>query len=63
MTLISQKVIELALANNRDLRVAALTIEKTRALYQIQRADLFPQIDANAAGSMQRLPADLRAAA
>jgi multidrug efflux system outer membrane protein len=54
-----QKVIELALANNRDLRVAALTIEKTRALYQIQRADLFPQIDANAAGSMQRLPADL----
>jgi outer membrane protein, multidrug efflux system len=54
-----QRVIELALANNRDLRVAALTIEKTRALYQIQRAELFPQIDANAGGSMQRLPADL----
>lgn len=54
-----QQVIGLALANNRDLRVAALTIEKTRALYQIQRAELFPQIDANAAGSVQRLPADL----
>jgi multidrug efflux system outer membrane protein len=54
-----QKVIELALANNRDLRVAALTIDKTRALYQIQRAELFPQIDATAGGSMQRLPADL----
>jgi multidrug efflux system outer membrane protein len=54
-----QKVIELALANNRDLRVAALTIEKTRAMYQIQRAALFPQIDASAAGSAQRVPADL----
>ena len=54
-----QQAIELALANNRDLRVAALTIEKTRALYRIQRADLFPQIDGTAAGSVQRLPADL----
>jgi multidrug efflux system outer membrane protein len=54
-----QQVIELALANNRDLRVAALTIEKTRALYRIQRAGLFPQIDGTAAGSVQRLPADL----
>ena len=54
-----QQVIELSLANNRDLRVAALTIEKTRALYQIQRGGLFPQIDATAAGSVQRLSADL----
>ena len=48
-----QKVIELALANNRDLRVAALNIEKTRAMYRIQRAELFPQIDGIAAGSVQ----------
>lgn len=54
-----QKVIELALANNRDLRVAALNIEMTRAMYRIQRAELFPQIDGIAAGSVQRLPADL----
>src|ERR1039457_6129186 len=54
-----QKVIELALANNRDLRVAALTIERTRAQYQIQRAGLFPQVNAAAAGSMQRVPPDL----
>ena len=54
-----QKVIELALANNRDLRVATLNIEKTRAMYRIQRAELFPQIDGTAAGSVQRLPADL----
>jgi len=54
-----QKVIELALSNNRDLRVATLNIEKTRAMYRIQRAELFPQIDGIAAGSVQRLPADL----
>src|ERR1700690_1377789 len=35
-----QKVIELALANNRDLRVAALNIEKTRAMNRIQRAEV-----------------------
>ncbi|HEX2768443.1 MAG TPA: TolC family protein, partial [Geobacteraceae bacterium] len=54
-----RKVIELTLANNRDLRVAALNIEKSRAMYQIQRAELFPQIDGTGAGSVQRLPADL----
>jgi len=54
-----QKVIELALANNRDLRVAALNIEKSRAQYRIQRAALIPQVNANADGSIQRLPADL----
>ena len=40
-----QKIIELALANNRDLRVAALTIEKVRAAYRIQRADLLPTVN------------------
>lgn len=54
-----QKVIDLALANNRDLRVAALNIERSRALYQIQRADLLPKVDASAAASFQRIPQDL----
>ena len=40
-----QEVIALALANNRDLRVAAATIEKTRAVYSIQRAALLPTVD------------------
>ena len=31
-------------ANNRDLRVAALNIEKSRAQYQIQRAELLPTV-------------------
>ncbi len=50
-----RKVIALALENNRDLRVAALNIERSRALYQIQRSDLFPKVDANADGTFQRI--------
>jgi len=52
-------VITLALANNRDLRVAALNIEKARAQYRIQRADLFPAIGATGSQNAQRLPGDL----
>ena len=44
-----EAVIERALANNRDLRVAVLNIERARAQYGIQRADRFPSLDANAA--------------
>ncbi|SEJ05022.1 outer membrane protein, multidrug efflux system [Pseudomonas linyingensis] len=54
-----QRLIEQALDNNRDLRVAALNVEAYQALYRIQRAELFPQVDANASGTRQRLPADL----
>jgi multidrug efflux system outer membrane protein len=46
-----QGVIDLALANNRDLRVAVLNIEQSRAQYRIQRAGLLPAIDANATGT------------
>jgi multidrug efflux system outer membrane protein len=53
------RLVELALANNRDLRVATLNIEKVRAQYQISRADLFPSINATGSGNIQRLPADL----
>ena len=35
-----RKLISLALENNRDLRVAVLNIERSRALHQIRRADL-----------------------
>ncbi|TAJ64307.1 efflux transporter outer membrane subunit [Variovorax sp.] len=52
-------VIELALANNRDLRVAALNIERARAQYGIARAGLFPTIDAGAGGSRSRTPGSL----
>ncbi len=42
-----QQIIVKALANNRDLRVAAANIASTRAQYRIQRADLLPQVDAS----------------
>jgi multidrug efflux system outer membrane protein len=54
-----QQTIELALANNRDFKIATLNVEKYRAFYQIERAALLPQLNASAAGSVQRLPADL----
>jgi outer membrane protein, multidrug efflux system len=53
-----QKLISLSLENNRDLRVAALNIERAQALYQIQRSDLLPKVDANAGATYQRLPED-----
>lgn len=42
-----QRIVEQALANNRDLRIAAANIAAARAQYRIQRADLLPQIDGN----------------
>lgn len=54
-----QQLIELALHNNRDLHQAALNVEAYRALYQIQRAELFPEIGVEGSGSRQRLPGDL----
>jgi len=54
-----RKLISLALENNRDLRVAALNIERARAQYQIQRSDLFPKLDASAGATFQRIPEDL----
>lgn len=53
-----RKLIELALKNNRDLRVAALNIDRFRALYQIRRADLVPHVDAFGDVTAQRVPED-----
>jgi len=47
-----QKLIELALANNRDMRVAALNVAQYEAQYRIARANLGPAI--NASGSVTR---------
>lgn len=54
-----QQLIQTALVNNRDLRVAALNIDAYRAQYRIQRADLFPAVSANGSGSRQRIPANM----
>ena len=52
-----RKLITLALENNRDLRIAALNIEKSRAQYRIRRADLFPAVNATYSETDQRTPA------
>src|SRR5262245_24524539 len=54
-----QRIIEIALFNNRDLRVAALNVMQMQAQYRIQRAQLYPQVNAFASSSSQRTPADL----
>jgi len=54
-----RKLIQLALENNRDLRLAAQNVERARSLYRIQRNELFPSVSAAAGGSRRRVPADL----
>ena len=46
-----QSLITLALANNRDLRIAVLNIEQARAQYDIRRADQWPTVNAGLSGS------------
>jgi multidrug efflux system outer membrane protein len=48
-----QQLINAALANNRDLRVAILNIEAARAQYQIQRSNQFPAVNAGITGQRQ----------
>lgn len=45
------RLIETALANNRDLRVAVLNIEQARAQLGLRRADQFPTLNAAVTGS------------
>jgi multidrug efflux system outer membrane protein len=51
-----QQLIALALTDNRDLRVAVLNVQSAQAQYRIQRADLFPTIDASAVEQVQHIP-------
>lgn len=48
-----RELVQLALQNNRDLRVAVLSIEQARAQYQIRRADQLPTVNAAVAGNRQ----------
>ena len=48
-----KRLIGIALANNRDLRIAALSIEQARAQYQVRRADQLPTINVGASGTRQ----------
>jgi multidrug efflux system outer membrane protein len=52
-----QRLMAIALANNRDLRVAVLNVQAAQAQYRIQRADLFPTISATALEQVEKYPA------
>jgi multidrug efflux system outer membrane protein len=54
-----QALITAALIDNRDLRTAALRIEEARALYNVQSADLLPNINGTASGARARVPGSL----
>jgi multidrug efflux system outer membrane protein len=48
-----QQLIAIALEENRDLRIAALNIERSRSLYRVQRSASLPSIDASATGAIE----------
>ena len=54
-----QQLLEVALANNRDLRKSVLDVEAARAQYRIRRADMLPTLNVDAGATVQRLPADV----
>jgi len=52
-------VIDQALANNRDLRIAVANIAAARAQYRVQRAALFPTITATGGATLGEEPASV----
>jgi multidrug efflux system outer membrane protein len=54
-----QRLIEIALKNNRDLRVSVLNIQQAQAQYRVARSSLFPTINAAGSEAKTRTPADL----
>ncbi|MEW6169592.1 MAG: TolC family protein, partial [Pseudomonadota bacterium] len=52
------RLIEQALANNRDLRIAALRVREAQAAWRIQRAEQWPVLTAGAEATRARTPAD-----
>ena len=54
-----QQIIEVALANNRDLKIATLSVERMEVLLGVQKLALFPQLNLLGSESRSRSPADL----
>jgi multidrug efflux system outer membrane protein len=51
-----QILIETGLKNNRDLRTAALNVDRARAFYRIQQVEILPVVDATGRLLDQRVP-------
>ncbi len=54
-----QTLIETALANNRDVRVAMLRVQEARAAYAIQRSEGVPNVNLEGAADRARVPGSL----
>ena len=54
-----QQLINLALSNNRDLRIAALNVQSYEARYRIQRAAQLPTVGVDGSGSRQQTAGDI----
>jgi outer membrane protein, multidrug efflux system len=54
-----QRLIDIALKNNRDVRVAVLNVQAAQAQYRVVRSELMPTVGAVAGQSRQRTPSDL----
>ena len=50
-----ERLIDIALAENQDLRIATERIEEARAFYGFQRADLYPKVDLTASAERARV--------
>ncbi|WP_374580757.1 efflux transporter outer membrane subunit [Pseudoduganella sp.] len=53
------QLVQMALENNRDLRISILNIEKARAQYGVARAEQLPHLNAGIGQNAQRVPARL----
>lgn len=56
------QLIETALENNRDLRLAVLRVQEARAAYGIQRSEQFPMVGVGGQAARSRVPGDLNPA-
>lgn len=54
-----QKIIELGLEHNRDLRVTVLNVEAARSQFRIARGAQAPSIDASGSYTRQRMPGNV----
>src|SRR5579862_7117971 len=53
-----QRLIVIALENNRNLHIAVLNVSASEAQFRIERGNLFPAISATGSGLAERLPAN-----
>src|ERR1700751_1067470 len=53
-----QRLVETALENNRNLRIAVLNVAASEAQFRVERGNLFPAISATGSGVAERLPAN-----